>query len=97
MLTNAMYATLLTLAEDIHVHTQCSGYNCSFRAMHNFTKCITDALTRETGVRCSSEHVLSAVQILGPRLKADLNLQFNPEDCKYASFDSWAMFFLKCT
>ncbi|XP_078312417.1 uncharacterized protein LOC111099477 isoform X4 [Crassostrea virginica] len=50
-------------------------------AMHNFTKCITDALTRETGVRCSSEQVLTAVQILGPRLKADLNLQFNPEDC----------------
>nr|XP_022286474.1 uncharacterized protein LOC111099477 [Crassostrea virginica] len=51
------------------------------RAMHNFTKCVMDTLTRETGVRCSSEQVLSTVQILGPRLKADLNLQFNPEDC----------------
>lgn len=59
-----------------------------FRAMHNFTKCVMDTLTRKTGVRCSSEQVMGVVKLLGPRLKAELGLRFNPEECEYLSFGS---------
>lgn len=57
--------------------------------MHNFTKCVMDTLTRKTGVRCSSEQVMGVVKLLGPRLKAELGLRFNPEECEYLSFGSW--------
>ena len=61
--------------------------------MHSFTKCVMDTLTRKTGVRCSSEQVMGVVKLLGPRLKAELGLRFNPEECEYLSFGIWQTFY----
>jgi hypothetical protein len=55
--------------------------------MQEFTKCSVDSVAKSTGIRCSTDQIARAVMVLGPQLKAALNLTYVPEDCKFLSIN----------
>ncbi|XP_065925759.1 uncharacterized protein [Magallana gigas] len=73
-----MYGMNLTTAPD-------SRSFC--RVIHNFTMCILKSLTKETGAKCSSDQIERAMKALGPNLKAELNVPYDPVACLNTSKD----------
>ncbi|XP_061194365.1 uncharacterized protein LOC133202544 [Saccostrea echinata] len=67
-----LYKTNLTTARDNQ--TFCS-------VLGEFIKCSMEIVTKEKGVQCTLNQISAAMRNLGSRMKADLNLTYNPADC----------------
>lgn len=48
--------------------------------------CILKSLTKETGAQCSSDQIERAMKTLGPHLKMELNVPYDPVACEYIYF-----------